>query len=104
MLQVMQGLLKMERSFYVLLIVVSFGVRIQGDSREFPTSLWCDLKCWTKGGGCIGFKGTCTGVCYCIGVSVRKLSIQNKRISMHMTAILLVYIGGNIADTRRHVT
>ena len=66
--------LTMERSFYMLLIVFSFGVRIQGDTHIFTRSLGCHLKCWNKLGGCIGYEGSCNGVCYCIGVSVKKLS------------------------------
>ena len=59
----------MERSIYLLLIVVSFGVRIQGDTTIFLTTFWCDLKCRNKLGGCLGYEGSCKGVCYCIGVS-----------------------------------
>ena len=69
MMYVMQGLLKMERSLFFLLIVFSFGVRIQGDSRGFPTSFWCDIKCHDTLGGCLGTEGRCKGVCYCVAVS-----------------------------------
>ena len=69
---IMQGSLTMERLLYLLLIVFSFDLRIQG---IFTTSIWCDLKCRNKQGGCIGYDGSCKGVCYCIGVSVHIVDI-----------------------------
>ena len=74
----------MERSLHMLLVVISFGICIQGGKTILPSTTWCDLKCLTKIGGCIGFEGTCQGVCYCLGVSFTILHVSsvvlNKRI------------------------
>ena len=80
----------MERSFYLLLIVVSFGVRIQGDTTIFLTTFWCDLKCRNKLGGCLGYEGSCKGVCYCIGVSFLRYKNIKQGLSITQMHILMI--------------